>query len=163
MTDEARKEPIDPEEHRFVLPIESMHVRRFVYASTDDNPIYFSDEAAQAAGYKRAVAPPTFVSSMLDYVDGPAEDDLKEDGVAKDLFPKIVKPDALLMGGGQDIDFLAPVYQGDVVTVTRRVVDFYKRPSARFGELNFIVMVSEGVNQDGTTVIRIRDTLIAKQ
>ena len=86
---------------------------------------------------------------MLDYRDGPPEDELKEDGVAKDLFPKIVKPDALLMGGGQDIDFLAPVHQGDAATVTRRVaLIYYNGPQLGSGELDFIVMVSEGVNQD---------------
>jgi acyl dehydratase len=154
---------VDPEPHSFVLPIEKVLTRRFAYAATDENPIYFDDEAARAAGYERTIAPPTFVASMLDYTDCPPESMLKEDGVATGLFPTVVKDDALLMGGGQDIEFLAPVYQGDEVTMTRNVVDHYKRPSKRFGELDFIVMVSEGVNQDGVTVVRITDTLIAKQ
>lgn len=168
MTDMAiqieRNNPdVDPEPHSFILPIERVLARRFAYAATDENPIYFDDEAARAAGYDRAIAPPTFVASMLDYTDGPPESALKEDGVADGLFPSIVKSDALLMGGGQEIEFLEPIYIGDEVTMTRNVVDFYKRPSKRFGELSFIVMVSEGVNQDGLKVVRITDTLIAQQ
>lgn len=154
---------VDPEPHEFTLPADRMLVRRFAYAATDENPIYFDDDAARAAGYERAVAPVTFVASMLDYTDGPPESELKEDGVADGLFPSVIKSDALLMGGGQDLEIFAPVYQGDEITLKRRVVDFYKRPSKRFGELSFCVMETEGHNQDGVLVIRITDTLIAKQ
>jgi hypothetical protein len=103
------------------------------------------------------------VASMLDYRDGPPEHDLKEDGVATGLFPAVIKDDALLMGGGQDIEFLDTIYLGDSVTLTRHVVDFYSRPSERFGSLDFCVMESLGVNQVGDLVVRITDTLIAKQ
>ncbi len=154
---------VDPEPHEFTLPIDPMMARRFAHAATDFNPIYWDEDAAKAAGYEKCIAPVTFVASMLDYRDGPPEHDLKEDGVATGLFPSVVKDDALLMGGGQDIEFLAPIYLGDAVTLTRHVVDFYSRPSERFGSLDFIVMETEGVNQNGDLVVRITDTLIAKQ
>jgi len=151
------------EQRTFVLPIDQMTARRFAHASTLFDPIYFDDEAARAAGYEKAIAPITFISSMLDYTDGPAEHDLKEDGVGRDLFPSMVREDALLMGGGQDIEFVRPVYQGDVVTVVRKVVNHYKRPSERFGELDFVVEESIVTNQKGEIVMKISDTLIAKQ
>jgi acyl dehydratase len=153
----------DDEERVFVLPLDPITVRRFVHAATGSDPVYFDDEAARAAGYERAIAPPTFVSSMLDYTDGPPEDELREDGVAMGLFPSIVQDDALLMGGGQDIEILAPMYQGDTITVTRRTARAYRRPSNRFGELTFVVETSDGVNQSGQPVVRITDTLIVKQ
>lgn len=153
----------DDEERVFVLPVDRVTARRFVHAATGSDPVYFDDDAARAAGYERAIAPRTFVSSMLDYTDGPPEHELKEDGVPVGLFPSIVRSDALLMGGGQDLEFLGDVHQGDTITVTRRTARAYRRPSARFGELTFVVEESEGVNQDGKPVIRIRDTLIVKQ
>ncbi|MER2535139.1 MAG: MaoC family dehydratase N-terminal domain-containing protein [Rhizobiaceae bacterium] len=151
------------EQRTFVLPIDHISARRFAHASTLTDPIYFDDEAARKAGYEKAIAPITFISSMLDYTDGPPEHELKEDGVGRDLFPSMVKPDALLMGGGQDIEFVRPVYQGDVVTVVRKAVNHYKRPSPRFGELDFVVEESVCTNQKGEVVMRISDTLIVKQ
>lgn len=151
------------EQRTFVLPIDPMQARRFAHAATLADPIYFDDDAARAAGYEKAIAPLTFISSMLDYTDGPAESDLKEDGVANGLFPSVVRSDALLMGGGQDIEFVRPVLQGDVVTVVRYLANHYKRPSSRFGELDFVVEESVITNQRGEIVMRISDTLIVKQ
>ncbi|MCW2526349.1 MAG: Acyl dehydratase [Pseudonocardiales bacterium] len=154
---------LDPSVRSFVLPVDALQAQRFAYAATDANPIYFDADAARQAGYERMPAPPTFVASMLDYTAGPPEEELKEDGVAVGVFPPIVRPDSVVMGGGQEIDFLQTVYQGDTVTVTRTVVNHYRRPSRRFGELDFIVIESRVVNQDGDAVMRIVDTLIAKQ
>lgn len=153
-----------PEEQReFLLPIDPMQARRLAHAATLSDPIYFDDEAARAAGYDKAIAPLTFVSSMLDYTDGPPESALKEDGVAEGLFPSVVRSDALLMGGGQDIDFVRPIYQGDEVRVVRRLANVYQRPSRRFDTLTFVVEESDIVNQHGELVMRISDTLIVKQ
>ena len=99
---------------------------------------------------------------MLDYSAGPPESSLRPDGVAQNWFPAIVRPGAQIMGGGQDIEFLQPVYQGDVVEVTRTVVDHYARPSARFGELEFVLVQSHVVRPDGVLVMRILDTFIVK-
>lgn len=144
--------------HEFAVPIDRILAERFCYSVTNTNPIYFDDDAARAAGYERAVAHPTMISSILDYVSGPAEDQLREDGVAFDIFP--VSPKALLMGGGQEIDFIAPVYIGDAITFVRTVHDILKKPSRRFGELTFVIMDSVGRNQRGEEVMKIRDTLI---
>lgn len=168
MTTFASAVPAPPEDFEeegrvFVLPIDEMTAKRFAQASTLKDRIYYDDDAARAAGYAKAIAPITFISSMLDYTDGPPEDELKEDGVGATLFPSVVRPDALLMGGGQDIEFLAPVYHGDVVTVDRRLTNHYSRPSARFGKLEFVVEESVVTNQNGEVVMKISDTLIVKQ
>jgi acyl dehydratase len=160
---DAAAAPADGDIHEFTLPADPMLTQRFAMAITDEDPIYFDDEAARAAGYERKVAPVTFVSSILEYQAGPPESELKEDGVGTGLFPSVVRPDALLMGGGQDIDFWEPIYQGDDIHLRRDVVDVYQRPSKRFGELTFVVMQTDGHNQDGVKVVTIRDTLIVKQ
>lgn len=153
----------DPDVRTFTLPIDPIQATRYAYAATDENPVYFDESAALAAGYDGVIAPPTFVSAMLDHSAGPPESGLKPDGVSQGCFPAIVRPDSLVMGGGQDIEFLKPIRQGDVVEVTRTVVDHYHRPSARFGELEFVVVESHVVRQDGDLVMRIVDTLIVKQ
>jgi acyl dehydratase len=153
----------DPETRTFTLPVDPVQARRFAYAATDENPLYFDDEAARRAGYERAIAPPMFVCSMFDHAAGPPERELKADGVATGIFPSVVRPDSALLGGGQEVDFLAPVHLGDTLQVTRSLVDHYRRPSRRFGELEFVVVESLVVNQDDTLVMRIVDTLIVDQ
>lgn len=168
MSNAATKVPppppnLDPEPHQFTMPVDPMWAQRYAYSCTDKNPVYFDDAAARAAGYAGKIAPVLYASSMLEYQAGPAEEDLKEDGVSKGLFPKIVKDGAILMGGGQDIEFFEPMYQGDTFTARRTVINHYKKPSKQRGELDFIVMESIITNQKGQKVMRIVDTLIAKQ
>jgi acyl dehydratase len=151
------------ESRRFTLPIDAVMARRFAYAAGDENPVYFDDESARRAGYDRAIAPPMFVCSMFDYAPGPPENQLKQDGVALGIFPSVVSPAAGLMGGGQQVEFLGPIYIGDTVEVTRTLVEHYRRPSKRFGELDFLVIQSLIVNAQGVLVMRILDTLIADQ
>ena len=151
------------EARTFELPVDPVQARRFAYAATDENPLYFDDEAARRAGYRGAIAPPMFVCSMFDHAAGPPERELRADGVAMSAFPGVVRPDSALLGGGQEVDFLAPVHLGDTLQVTRSLVDHYRRPSRRFGELEFVVMESLLVDQEGTLVVRIRDTLVVRQ
>lgn len=160
MNDPSR---LAPETRRFTLPVDPVAARRFAYAADDENPLYFDDEAARLAGYERAIAPPMFVCSMFDHAAGPPERDLRPDGVAPGVFPSVVRPDAALLGGGQEVEFLAPVHLGDTLEVTRSLVDHYRRPSRQFGQLEFVVMESRAVNQDGTPVVRIVDILVVRQ
>ena len=160
MSDPSRP---DPEVRSFTLPVDPVAARRFAYATTDENPLYFDDEAARRAGYERAIAPPMFVCSMFDHAAGPPERELRADGVAPGMFPDVVRPDAALLGGGQEVDFLAPVHLGDTLQVTRSLLDHYRRPSRQFGELEFVVVESRVVNQEGTPVVRIVDTLVVRQ
>jgi acyl dehydratase len=154
---------LDPETRTFTLPIDAVSVGRFAAATHDPDPAYLDDQAAKAAGYDRAIAPPMFVPSMLDYAGGPPEASLRRDGVALSWFPSIVAPEAVLMGGGQDIEFLSPIYVGDVVEVKRSLVEHHRRPSNRFGSLDLVVVESEITNQDGVLVMRISDTLVVAQ
>jgi acyl dehydratase len=160
---EPPREQLDPETRTFTLPIDAVSVGRFAAATHDPDPAYLDDEAAKAAGHERAIAPPAFVPSMLDYAGGPPEASLRRDGVALDWFPSIVSPEAVLMGGGQDIEFLSPIYVGDVVEVRRSLVEHHRRPSNRFGSLDLVVVESEITNQDGVLVMRILDTLVVAQ
>jgi acyl dehydratase len=151
------------EPRTFTLPVDPVQARRFAYAAGDENPVYFDDAAARQAGYAGAIAPPMFVCSMFDHAAGPPERELKADGVARDFFPSVVRPDSALLGGGQEVDFLAPVHLGDTLRVTRSLAEHYRRPSRRFGELDFVVVESLVVNQEDILVLRILDTLIVNQ
>ncbi len=40
-------------------------IRHWVEAMGDENPVYLSDEAAQAAGYDRLIAPPSMLQAWI--------------------------------------------------------------------------------------------------
>ena len=42
--------PPDPDVRRFTLPIDPVQAKRYAYAATDENPVYFDDSAARLAG-----------------------------------------------------------------------------------------------------------------
>lgn len=149
--------------HRFTLPIDAVPARRFAYAADDLNPAYFDDALARRAGYERAIAPPMYVCSMFDHSAGPPEHELRGDGVAPVFFPDVVARDAALMGGGQVVEFLAPVYIGDTVEVVRSLVDRYRKASRHFGTLEFVVVESRVLDEDDRLLVRVVDTLATRR
>jgi acyl dehydratase len=67
---------MDPLEHRIgeVLqrtrfPIEAGKVREFAHAIGDASPVYRAAEAARSAGFPAAIAPPTFTTAILHYLE----------------------------------------------------------------------------------------------
>ena len=54
----------------------------------------------------------------------------------------------------------APVAVGDELTATRRVTAVSRRAGKRGGEMTFVTVETEFVNQDGALAVRQEDTLI---
>jgi acyl dehydratase len=139
--------------------ITALAFQRYAIAVGDLNPIYFDDAAARAAGYPGVVAPPNFLSSVLGWEAGPAENELLEDGTEpKNLVPEI--QGLRLMGGGHDLTFGQPVRPGDVITARRKLLDLYERES-KMGSLTFAISEIVYTNQRGEHVVTCRETVIA--
>ena len=49
------------------FPVEAGHIMMFARAIADPNPVYYSEEAAQAAGLPGIPAPPTFVQASAQF------------------------------------------------------------------------------------------------
>jgi len=145
-----------------VIQVTQLQMQRFAQAVGDLNPIYFDEAAAREAGYKGIVAPPTFLTSLLNLQAGPPEADLRQDGLDPAIFPGPIRPDAALMGGGQEIELQRPIYAGDTITLRRRLISSHERDSS-MGRLTFVVAETRYTNQAGETVAVVRDTTIARQ
>jgi acyl dehydratase len=65
------------------------------------------------------------------------------------------------MFGGQEFDFLAPVYPGDTLTATTRLKSLEEKQG---GSSPFVLTTTETtfVNQHGETVARSRQVAIAR-
>jgi acyl dehydratase len=127
--------------------VEKGAIRRFAEAIGDDNPIFYEAQAAQAAGFKTVVAPPTFLCTFR----AQALPDLK-----------IVFSGRVRLNGGNEYEYYRPVYAGDTITVTAKYADVNER-TGRTGKMVFVITEYTFTNQHGEVVAKGRNTGIMRE
>jgi acyl dehydratase len=145
---------------RLIGEITPLMIQRFATTVGDHNPLYFDEAQARAAGHPTCIAPPTFLPAVLGWGAGPQESDLMADGSD----PALVIPETVgykFVGGGQTLTFYEPLYAGDIVSSTKRLVEVSERES-RSGKLVFLVFETTYEAQGGRRLIQCRETLIAR-
>jgi acyl dehydratase len=151
ITDEMRAcigfttEPLSiPEE------ISASDVRHFVSVIGETNPIYRDAAYAQRMGYKGVVVPPIFVVILFRRIQVPVG---KRPGLDwGDL--KLPAGFSNTRNAGQVYTWLRPVYVGDRLTVTTRLVDLLARRTRDGRPMILIVSEFEIRNQDGELILR---------
>lgn len=133
--------------------------QRFAAAVGDLNPLYFDDETARAQGYRGVIAPPMFLSQILQGVT--RLDAVREDGVPLEGGSDIPLRAERLMAGGEEYEFFAPIYPGDSITAQTHIQDIEEK-SGRSGRFVLITRETQYTNQDGTVVAKGRFSLIAR-
>ncbi len=128
-----------------VYDVERGHIRRFVEAVGDPDPIYVDEEAARVAGHPRIPAPPTFATALR-------PNDPRE-GVDID-FRK-------LLHGEQEFAYERPLYAGDRITVVGRIADAYAK-EGKAGVMDFLVTETRGTDEHGRLVFTARSTAVIK-
>lgn len=126
--------------------IERGHIRRFVEAVGDPNPIYVDEQAARAAGYPRIPAPPTFATALR------ARD--PREGLDIDW--------RKLLHGEQEFRFERPILAGDRLTVVQRIAEAYVK-SGKSGEMDMMVLETVGSDNAGATVFTARSLVVIKR
>ena len=140
------------------FPIEAGHIMRFAAAIGDENPIYFDEVAAQAAGYRTLVAPPTYVTHAV--VQPRTASDLRTDGLYREGTRIRLQVDRVMFGG-EEWDFLEPVCVGDEITAIVRLAAVDQK-EGRKGPFVRQVRETTFVNQFGDEVARSRMIGIAR-
>jgi len=135
-------------------------VRRYARTVEDSNRLFHDVDYARAQGYDDLVVPPNYLPAVIDYNEGPSTDELREDGLDPAAFPVDLPPEAVLMGGGQDLTFERYLTAGEPVTLTETFIDIYQRESDRMGTLSFLETYSE-FDVEGEVVIECEETMIA--
>ncbi|KAB8190667.1 MaoC family dehydratase [Nonomuraea phyllanthi] len=92
--------------------VSRVKIKEFAAAIGDNNPLYRDKDAAQAAGYRDVIAPPTF----------PIVFSLQSGGEA------LVDPDlglnfAMVVHGEQRFEYVRPVCAGDRLVMTATITD----------------------------------------
>jgi acyl dehydratase len=114
-------------------------VREYARAVGETNPVFLDVEAARAAGYADVVAPPMFAVVYSAPAVGPPIFD-----------PEIGLNFAMMVHGGQEFVWGAPVVAGDEITTTANVKDISEDGDAR----GYYVFESISTNQRGEQVCR---------
>lgn len=131
----------------FEVEIEKGRLRLLAKAIGEERPIYTDEAAAQAAGYRSIVAPPTFAFCLQ--ADSP---------VGSGYLTDVGIPITDVLHGEQSYTFHDVMCAGDRVRVTRRVVDVYAKKG---GALEFVVFESEvRFAESGTLVAVGRQVMI---
>jgi acyl dehydratase len=127
--------------------VEKGGIRKFVEAIGDDDPMYYDEQAAQAAGFTAIPAPPTFLCTFR------AQE-------LPDL--KVVFAGRVRLNGGNEYEYYHPVYAGDTITVTAKYADVSER-TGRTGKMVLVHTELTFTNQHGVVVARGRNTGIMRE
>jgi acyl dehydratase len=138
-------------------PISASDVRRYCEATGDENPLWRDDAGARAAGYRGQMVPPVLVASLTRRLP---QGDSEEDRVFWQHQVPVLKGYTNTRNAGTELEFLAPIYVGDRITVQTRLVAVEAR-QGRTGLGIYVRRILEFRNQDGELVIR-RDQTLAK-
>ena len=132
--------------------------QRFALAADDRNPLYFDEDGAKAAGYRTTLVPPIFLAWALT-PPRPLED-VRADGL---YFggARIALNVKRVMFGGEEWDFVQPVYAGDTITSTTALKALDEKEGSSGP---FVLQTTETTytNQLGEVVARARGLSIAR-
>jgi acyl dehydratase len=126
--------------------VEKGAIGKFAEAIGDDDPIYYDEKAAQAAGFKTIVAPATFLCTFR----------------AQELPDLKITFGRVRLNGGNAYEYYQPIYAGDTITVTAQYADVVER-TGRTGNMVFVYTDLTFRNQHGDVVAKGRNTGIMRE
>ena len=139
--------------------IDPLWTQRYAVAVDDLNPLYFDSDHAQRHSHKGMIAPPNYVATLRGpQSGGPPDGELLEDGLAPTARPPI--PGLMAMGGGQSLEFHAPIYCGEAVFGMRTIVDVEEKQ----GRSGLLVTITEEIRYSSADEqkLTLRQTLLCK-
>ena len=133
----------------YSMAVEKGKIKELAIAIGDDNPIYYSLEAAKEAGYDGIPVPLTFLQ-VIEYHGGYGFQEKME----------VLKLNPLkVLHGDQEYEYLGDIYAGDELYVTSKIIRADSKIGSS-GALDFITEESRFTNQKGELVAISRITLI---
>lgn len=150
----ANESPPDHPTEHFRFPVDATSVMLFARSLGDDQPAYTDiDHPAAAEGL---VPPPTFFQSSAHYEPDYPLDTLRT-GWKQKITPRHPGPGKTLHGE-QRFVYHHPVRSGDVLDVTIRIGEQWRKESSRGGALDFVEQITEFRNQDGVLCVTAVNT-----
>jgi acyl dehydratase len=135
-----------------VVEVEKGFLKFFAKATGETDPVYFDEEAAQAAGHPAIPMPPTYLFSLQ--MSHPARrGDVfdKVNGLGVDM--------SKVLHGEQGFTYHRQVYAGDRITITTTTSDIYAKKG---GALEFVVQDTRFVNDSGELCAEARQVTVVR-
>jgi acyl dehydratase len=130
------------------IVVERGDVDRFASAVKDDNPIYHSRAAAQAAGFRDIPIPPTwtFVAPAHQYADLAPVDPSGGVNPMFTIMGQLHAKGAMVLHGEQEFEYHAGIAVGDELVATPVMTDVYEKDTER-ATMIFTVIETEWHNK----------------
>jgi len=132
----------------FEFPIERGKIREFADAIGDDNPLCRDSTYASKTPYGRIIAPPTFTRTQVFWRSGPSNYEIA--GLDQ----------RFVLHGEEEYEYFYPIFAGDVLTCSIKIVDAYEKEGKRGGKMTFVVFESTFHNEKGERVLVCRSTTL---
>ena len=136
----------------FTIEVERGKIRELALAIGDDNPIYQSREAAQAAGYPDVPLFPTSPTTFVFWGNDKMVSQLVSLGIN-------------VMGilhGEEEYEYLAPIWPGDTLTGVMTLADGKTRQGQGGSSMDILTIEIRYANQHGQPVLNTREVVIAR-
>lgn len=128
----------------FTFQVDLRHIRQFVQAIGDTNPLYIDEEFAKSTVHGGIIAPLTFPIAITS--DSGEELDLGLDY-------------RRMLHGEQQFIYTRPIRPGDVLHCQIKVTDVYEK-DGKNGKMEFIVMDTEMKDAEGNHVVTSRTNIV---
>lgn len=132
----------------FTIEFERNKIHELALAIGDSNPIYHSQEAAQAAGYQDIPLSPTAPTIFSFWGNPQSGEHLASVGI------NVMR----ILHGEEDYEYLAPVYPGDVLTGTTTIVEGKSRRT-----MDIVTTETIYTNQHNQPVVKARTTIVVRE
>ena len=132
-------------------------IKRFAQAIGETNLIHFDEDFAKSTRYGTIIAPPLFCQ-VFTFDDVPS-DRLLKDGSPIEIDVPI--PAKRTVGGASSYEIYQRVKAGDRITAKSTLKDVFTK-KGKSGELYFVVVQTEFINQDNERVAKETATYIKR-
>ncbi len=137
----------------FTFEVERGKIRELALAIGDDNPIYQSREAAQAAGYPDVPLFPTAPTMFVFWGNSQLVSQLASLGINV----------SRILHGEEEYEYLAPIYPGDVLSGVMTLVDGKSRQLPGGSSMDVLTLEIRYTNQHHQPVLKAREVLIVRE
>lgn len=136
----------------FTVEVERCKIHELNLALGDDNPIYHSREAAQAAGYKDVPLSPTAPTMLSFWGNTRLGGQLMSVGI------QVMR----ILHGEEEYEYLAPIYPGDTLTGVTRIAEGKSRQGRDGSSMDILTTETRYTNQQDQEVLKTRTTIVVR-
>jgi len=137
----------------FTIEVERGKIRELALAIGDDNPIYQSREAAQAAGYPDVPLFPTAPTLFTFWGNAKMVSQIVSLGI------NVMR----VLHGEEEYEYLAPINAGDILTGVMTVVDGKTRQGKDGSSMDILTTEIRYTNQHGQPVLKAREMILVRE